>query len=174
MSNIPKNIGVFKVYQVINGASKEFLGLATVTLPTLEKMSETWSPNGINGEIDMPSRTQYGPMGLSFEWVSVEPEAINLESSEVLELDLRAAVETQGQDGFLGTIPYKVYTKCLYKSGETGTFEKNKGIASSMEFEVLYYKREFNGKTLEIDKLNNIIKINGVDQNTEINKALGA
>ena len=58
------------------------------------------------------------------------------------------------------------------KIGE-GKIEPGSGQDGSYEYEVLSYKRVTNGKNiLEIDKLNGVFKVNGVDQTKSINSLL--
>lgn len=57
---VPEKLINFKVYK----DKTDFIGLADVTLPTLESMTETVSGAGIAGEVDSPTLGHYGSMEL--------------------------------------------------------------------------------------------------------------
>lgn len=62
--NVPEKLINFRVYN----ESEDLLGLADVTLPSFESMTETIKGAGLAGEIDSPVLGHYGSMEVEFNW----------------------------------------------------------------------------------------------------------
>ena len=73
----------------------------------------------------------------------------------------------------IGTCANKEIIKAIPKKLDLGNIEGNAANEGTVSLEVLYIKHIQNGETLiEIDKLNNVFIINGVDYAKEIREAL--
>ena len=77
----------FRVYQ----DSTDYIGLADVTLPTLEAMTETVSGAGIAGEVDSPTLGHYGSMETVLNWRTLEKTNMGLAAPNGVQLDMRGA-----------------------------------------------------------------------------------
>ena len=70
-------------------------------------------------------------------------------------------------------IGHKDIIKGIPKSMESGSVENNAAMEQKIVFEVLYWKYIQDGETMwEIDKLNNVCMINGVDYAKPIREVL--
>lgn len=146
-------------------SGSEYLGTATVDLPEIAFLSATTKGAGIAGEIDTPSPGQTSAMTLTLNWNTVEKSSIKLLAPVVHALDLRASI----QDFDTATNEYtekalKVTVRGRPLSGGLGGLEAATAMSSTSAFSVNYLKVLIDGEeVLEIDKLNYIFKVLGVD-----------
>ena len=70
----PIRLTNFMVYN----SSKQVLGVATATLPSIEAQTDTITGAGIAGEIDMPTLGHYGSITVSLSFRSLTAEAVEL------------------------------------------------------------------------------------------------
>ena len=71
---VPEKLINYRVYK----DSTDYIGLADVTLPTLEAMTETVSGAGIAGEVDSPTLGHYGSMETVLNWRTLEKTNMGL------------------------------------------------------------------------------------------------
>ena len=171
MNPIPERLIDFRVYE----NSNMFIGIADAELPTLEAMTETVSGAGIAGEYDSPLIGHYQSMTLSLNWRTPTPKQLALAAPKIHQLDLRGAIQVNdAANGRYRSVPLRVLVNGTPKTTNPGKFEKNASMDSSNELEVTYFKIWYDGKEyIEIDKLNYICKIDGVDYLAEVRQALG-
>lgn len=155
--------------------SGELLGVADVQLPDIEYLSDTIKGAGIAGEIDTPIFGHTAAMGMTINWRTLAKHAAYLARPGVHFLEFRSA--TQVQDGGTGQYSIaknKVTVRCMPKKIGLGKLDVGTGSETNNEFEVVYIKMvQDDVVTLEIDKLNYIFVIDGVDYLAEIREALG-
>lgn len=171
-SQIPNKVINAAVYRTGNAMR---MGVGDVTLPSWEALTDTLNGAGIMGEIDAPSPGQFGSATLGVAWRTVDRDQIYFFDQGVHSLEIRGA-----QDNYdlpTGGRRYgalKVVYRGLTKTNDLGTLAPNTATGGSTEFETLYYKMFIdNEEVLEIDKLNFIFKVFGVDQLADIRRALG-
>lgn len=156
-------------YNLYNGDNK-FLGIANVTLPTFDPITNTVSGAGILGEYEASSPGAFGSAEMEIPFKAMDKNAADLLSAAGTMLFLRAAV--QDRDASTQKIKQKqlkITVGGTPKGYTVGSAENSKSMDSSVKMEVLYYKQEFDGVVLfELDKLNNKFVINGTDQLLEI------
>lgn len=155
----------YRVYSRRTGTPKKIGNTKTVVLPSIEKLTDTLKGSGILGEIDLPSYGQFASMEIEIT-TGVSDEFNLPELLETNDIELRWVVDAvDPSTGKTTTIPHKAFIKCINKSGEEGTVEPGAGMEGSFKHEVISYKRIINGKeVLNIDKLNGIYAINGVNK----------
>ena len=119
----------------------------------------------INGEIDMPTYAQLGSMTYEIGLRRTNPRAVALLSPGTHELETRWVTDTiDTSTGAASVSANKEIVKGFAKSLEGGTLENNASQEANLVLEVAYYKYIQDGETLiEIDKLNNVFLVNGVD-----------
>lgn len=171
MNQIPEKLINFRVYE--NGVN--FAGIVDAELPELESMTETVKGAGIAGEYDSPVIGHYQSMTLSLSWRTPTPRLLSLAAPKVHQLDLRGAIQVNdAANGQYKAVPLRVTVNCTPKSTKPGKLEVGSPTESSNEFEVTYIKIWYDGKEyIEIDKLNFICKIDGVDYLAAVRLALG-
>ena len=158
----------------IYASSKKIGDTSSVELPEIEFLTDSIKGAGIIGEIDLPSLYQVGSMSLSISTrVSNNPDDLALLMS-ARDIEIRwvtDAIDTSNVSA--NVIGHKAFLKCVPKKIGEGKIEPGSGQDGSYEYEMLSYKRITNGKNiLEIDKLNGVFKVNGIDQAKSINSLL--
>jgi P2 family phage contractile tail tube protein len=171
MNKIPEKLINFRVYETGNN----FVGLVDAELPSLEAMTETVKGAGIAGEYDSPVIGHYQSMTLSLSWRTPTPRLLSLAAPKVHQLDLRGAIQVNdAANGTYRAVPLRVTVNGIPKNTEPGKLEVGAPMDSSNELEVTYLKIWYDSKEyIEIDKLNFICKIDGVDYLAEVRQALG-
>ncbi len=154
-------------------SSKKVGDTSSVELPEIEYLTDSIKGAGIIGEIDLPS-VQVGSMSLSISTrVSNNPDDLALLMS-ARDIEIRwvtDAIDTSNVSS--DVIGHKAFIKGVPKKIGEGKIEPGAGQDGSYEYEVISYKRITDGKTvLEIDKLNGVFKVNGIDQVKSINSLL--
>lgn len=155
-------------------STKKVGDTASVELPEVEFLTDSIKGSGIIGEIDLPSLYQVGSMSLSISTrVSNNEEDLALLIS-ARDIEIRWVTDAIDTSTALAdVIGHKAFVKCVPKKIGEGKIEPGSGQDGSYEYEILSYKRVTNGKSiLEIDKLNGVFKVNGIDQSKSINDLL--
>ena len=172
MSNIVPEKGInFAVYY----DGEDMLGMAEGELPNFEFMSETVKGAGIAGEFDSVVLGHISSMKLSLTWRNTTNAFVRLAHQRAHDLYLYSA--QQDYDAGLGE--YKVnkvavFVKVIPKTLNIGKLAVGEMTDTKTEFEVLYLKLEINDKErIEVDKLNYIFKVDGVDYLAGVRSALG-
>ena len=161
---IPEKLSNYMLY---TDGSRTQTALVDVDLPELQFMAETISGAGIAGEIESITAGHTSPLTLGEDFTLLQPRAYNLEiKAGIQSLDKTAGKIEQGR--------LSVFARGIPKTMSLGKVSVGKAMDSKKEFAVDYLKIEYDGKeVLEIDKLNMICKINGVDYLADIKAAMG-
>ena len=169
--NVPEKLINFRVYQ--NG--DDLIGIADVTLPTLDSMTETVKGAGIAGEIDSPVLGHYSSMELELNWRTIEDTSVILASPQGVQLDLRGAQQIYDSSAAAYVVvPVKVVVSGVPKSTELGKLDVGTTSDTKNTIEVNYIKVTIDGsEVLEVDKFNYICSIGGTDYLTAVRTALG-
>lgn len=155
----------YAVYNRTSGSSK-FVGDTTVLArPNLELLTDTIKGAGILGEVDMPTISQLGSMSYEITLRKQNDDAVALFEQKNQEIEVRWVSDyVDSTTGNSSVIANKDIVKGMPKSLSGGSIENNTQNESTVVLEVLYIKHIQNGVTkYEIDKLNNVFIINGVD-----------
>lgn len=163
-------------FRAYDGVLGELLGLVDAELPTLEAMSESITGAGIAGEVDSPTLGHYGPMSMTLKWRTSEPQALKLLAPKSHAIELRGSIQRwNASAGEFETTALKVVTRAVPKSSPLGTLTPGGAQEPSAEFSVRYIKVFLDGKTyLEVDPINFICVIDGVDYLAKVRTDLGA
>ncbi len=168
---IPEKLIAFRAYL----DAVDLLGVADVDLPDIEFMTETVSGAGIAGELDTPVLAHTKAMTLGLKWRVLTENAASLTAPKGHHLDLRGSVQYHDAgDGSLQPKPVKLVVKGIPKKIDMGKLETGKQMETATEFEVYYLKLVVDGtEKIEIDKLNYIFVVDGVDYLKDVNSQLG-
>jgi hypothetical protein len=164
---------------VINNFNMYYKGYALVgmtgevTLPDFEGMTETLSGPGLLGEIEEVIIGQFGSMELEIPFRVLDEDAFKLMSPEdVLDLTLRASEQFTVKN--TGKVDYKgmrVVVRGRQKKLTTGVVKQGGTMDSSVTLELTYIMIELDGtKRIELDKMNNVYKVNDVDLLAKVRK----
>lgn len=160
---IPDKINAFNVYQDGNkhvGISDE------VTLPDIEEMTSTIAGPGILGEIDSPAHGVFNSIEMEIPFRQLFKNVFDLMTAlKSVNLTLRGSIQVQDGMGDLDFVGMRVVVRGRKKGFTSGKMKQGEGTESSIKLELSYYLVEIDGvKMLEIDKINSVYRVKGVDQ----------
>ena len=159
---LPHSISMFNIYS----ENKLCVGVSgDITLPNFEAMAETLSGSGILGEIEVSADGQYGAMQIDIPFLRVYDENFSLLTPGRKTIVLRASAKSL-DTGTGGSVEEGLKIKIVGtpKGLELGKLAAGKPMESKNTLEILAIKIELGDKVLiELDKLNTICIINGVD-----------
>ena len=154
---------------------EDLVGLAEVELPNLEAMSEEIKGAGLAGPMKAPVLGHFNSLTLSLKWRNTTDSFIKLAHQKTHELSLYSAQ----QDYATGTGEYtyrkvSLFVKAIPTTLNLGKLATASATDTTTEFEVIYLKMEIDDKErIELDKLNYIFKVDGVDYLAGVRSALG-
>ena len=161
-------------YAVYEGAN-EFLGMAEVALPEFSTMAEEIKGAGIAGALSGPYIGHLEPMTLGLNFRSVTKSAVQLMEPRNHQIEIRAAQQKWNNNtgkNEIDTIKHIATGMPLkYAPGKVAPASP---ADSSGEYSVSYYALFINGeRVIEVDIINFIFFVNGVDYLEDVRKALG-
>lgn len=162
MNGIPTKINMFNVYRDVN----KLLGLSgEVTLSDFEAISEAISGPGILGEIDDPTIGHFGSQELEIPFRTIIESMFDMMNpGEQINLTLRGSIQVNTTGGGVDYVGMRVIVRGKCKSVTGGTVKQGAAMGSSIKMELTYIRIDLDGKPkVELDKLNSVYKINGVD-----------
>lgn len=172
MGLVPEKLNDFRIFA---NSSPDLKGVADLQLPSLDAMTETVNGAGIAGEYEAPNLGHFQSMKFTLNWRMITDELTEFLSLGDVQVDCRLA--NQEYDQTSGAYQFKanrVVVKGPVTKNDLGKAAKGSPYEGSTEIEVKYLKLERDGKTLlELDKVNYIYKVNGVDLLADLRKALG-
>jgi len=168
---IPEKVIAFRVYK----DSNDLLGVADVTLPSLDYMTSTTKGAGVAGELETPTIGHFGSQTIKMSFRTCAKSLTCLSVPKAHHLDIRGAIQVaNASSGALETRPLKVVVRAYPKKIDPGKLEVASAAGASAEMECAYIKIVLNGETVtEIDKLNYIHKVDDTDELTAVREALG-
>lgn len=174
MSKIGNKVINYNIYSKINQQSVYLGDTLNVQLPSVEMLTDTIKGAGIMGEIDLPTLTQTGSMSCTISFRNATLSQMALFAPKLQDFEIRYVVDKyDSATGQTSVQQHKVYLKGYPKKFDPGKVEANASQEGTDEFEIVYMNHILDGvSVIEIDKLNNIFKINGVDYAKEIREAL--
>ncbi len=172
MSIVPEAVAGYKVYY---GGTLDLVGVADVTLSDLEPISTSIKGPGILGEVNVPIIGQLGALSMSMNFRTISSNLSTFAEPKPHSITLRAAI--QELDASQGTRRIqKVRIECTGSTKKVGLGKMviGEGNDSSVELELTRFQLIINDvDSIEIDKLNNVYKVNSVDMLGELNNSMG-
>ena len=171
MPNFDESVINFAVYE----DSVEYVGMAGVTLPNLAAIVQTLSGAGIAGNVEVPVLGHYDAMSLTLNFRTTTEHSVRLSEPRRHNIDLRMA--QQIEDTVAGEVKVQSIKHVLVvvpKTDTGGTVAPAAPTNGSGEYSVRYWATYIDGaKVREIDPLNFICEVNGVDYLADVRKAIG-
>ena len=171
MPNFDESVINFAVYE----DSVEYVGMAGVTLPNLAATVQTLSGAGIAGNVEVPVLGHYDVMSLTLNFRTTTEHSVRLSEPRRHNIDLRMA--QQIEDTVAGEVKVQSIKHVLVvvpKTDTGGTVAPAAPTNGSGEYSVRYWATYIDGaKVREIDPLNFICEVNGVDYLADVRKAIG-
>lgn len=159
---LPEKVVNFNVYD----EGEKLVGITgEVTLPNLEAMTETISGAGIAGEFESPTPGHFGSITIEIPFRVILDKSFQLMVPGGRTITLRASQQSYDiAGGVLQHRGLKIALKVMPKNLELGTLGVGVPTNTTNALEVLYMKIEEGGNALlELDKINFIYVVNGVD-----------
>ncbi|WP_392559353.1 phage major tail tube protein [Orbus mooreae] len=162
---------LFNVYK--DGYRKA--GVAQVDLPSLNAITAELKGAGIAGALDLPIKGLFQAFGVTLNFRTITSDYASLLTPEAQHIELWSAVQDpDSATGALNAKQHKFILRCVPKNQTVGKLSVGEAQDRTLEFELTYYREIYDGNdVIEIDKLNNIYRIAGVDQNSDIREAIG-
>lgn len=150
------------------------IGAGSCTLPEVNKKIETMTGAGLGGDIEIPIEGQFEAMSANIKFTNI-CEGMVVEDGKVMEINVKAALQEADTESH-ETGEVKILSASMkgrVKSLKPGDIAPGTKAEAEVEMTVTYYKLEIDGKELyEIDKFNNIGRINGTDLAQAVRNAL--
>lgn len=164
----------YNIYDRTNGRPDYVGDTSSFKRPALDLLTDTVKGSGIMGEIDMPSMAQLASMEIEIALKRSNKKAIELYGQKSHSLEVRWATDTYNSaTNEMKAEANKEIIRGIPKGMDLGTLEANTSNEVTLKMEVIYYQYICNGESLiEIDKLNNVFKILGVDYAAAIREVL--
>ena len=171
MSNISESVINFAVYE----NAVEYYGMAEVALPEISNLTEEIKGAGISCSYESVILGHIEAMTLTLNFRTFVKDAVALLEPRNHQLDLR--VGQQSKDTVSGKIivtPVKHVMVVKPKKLNPGKVAPASPAEASGEYSVTYWATFIDGeKVLEVDILNFVYFVNGVDYLADVRKALG-
>jgi len=154
---------------------REMLGIVDVTLPNLNYMTESMSGAGIAGEIDSPTKGHYQSLTTTINWRVIFAENVVYSAPETYHFAFMGNVQSYDEgSGEYRDTGVKAMMRCIPKNITLGKLGVATQTGTGVEYEIIYFLFSVDDKQMvEIDKLNFICTINGVDYMKEVRRNIG-
>lgn len=162
MKTIPTKINRYNVYN----SGNRLLGMGDeLTLPSFEASTETVSGAGILGEIDDPTVGYFSNQEMEIPFRILDSEATDmLDMTKAVQLEIRGAAQTTNSEGDIEYQGVRVVVRGRSNKFTPGKLKAGNPMDTSITLSILYILIELDGASvLELDKLNEVFKINGND-----------
>lgn len=161
----------FAVYE----DATEYLGIAEVEFPEIGFLTEELSGAGMSGKIEAIVIGHLEAMTVTYSFNTVSDAAIKLTEPRVHNIDCRVAQQTQNnRTGQVKQEAVKHIMRTMPKKFKPGKGAIATPAEASGEHACYYYAMYKNGvRKIELDPVNFICFINGVDYLEAVRRALG-
>lgn len=159
---IPTKINKYNVYAKGN----KLLGRGDeMELPKFETPSETVSGAGILGEIDDPTVGYFTNQTMDVPFRVLDQAAVDmLDMTKAVQLEIRGAQQTIDGEGNIVFRSMRVVVRGRANSFTPGKLKNGSTMDTVVSLSILYILIELDGEpVLELDKMNEVFKINGND-----------
>jgi hypothetical protein len=147
----------------INGNS--FFGtVEEVGLPDVKAKYAEHKALGMNGSVELPSGIDKMEAKIKFNAPYANAMKLAANPYEMHSLMFRGSLETYEGSQRVNQVPYKCVMKAGFKNVNTGNMKQHDNVEMESTLNVTYCKLEIDGEEIfEVDVLNNIHKVDGVD-----------
>ncbi len=171
MSKLDEAVVSYRIFE----NSTEYLGIASVTLPDIEFLTQTIKGAGIAGEVEEVIKGHLKAMRTTINFNTYGESALSLTTPIDHTIDLRAVQQDRDMTAgkvVMRNVKHVMVVKPVKVS--IGKLESASTADANGEYAVSYYAQYVGGKKkIEIDPLNFKCMINGVDYLADVRKAMG-
>ena len=168
---LPTHIEKAKCYDADN--NMQYVGMASITLPSIEKKKATIEGMGVMGTIENPTRRALESMTLSSAFRGLTDNNMELLNG-VKSLDYRAALNVYDTALKVNrTVQIRVAVTGPVSTYDLGEAEVSNAMSVQADIEVYNLKVWLDKKPkIEFDKWNEIYRINGIDVASDVDEAV--
>lgn len=161
-------------FTVYANGSEEF-GSAEVSLPDLEFITSTIKGGGLAGELEVPTLGQLKSMKATITWQIVEKSLSKFARQRYHQVEFRGAQQTENTEtGDLQVSAVSVQVGGWVTKTSMGKLANTETTGSTTDISINAIKAVVDGEELyNIDIMNGVCVIDGVDYWADIRKALG-
>lgn len=166
---IPEKICGYNIYD----KGERLIGITgDVELPNFEAMTSPISGAGILGEYESPVVGHFGSMKLVIPYRVITSDTVRIAEPKHQLLTLRADQNSYDvSEGIIGHHGLRVIVGGIPVGFNPGTVKTGDGMGAQVTIEIAYIKITLDDETLvELDKLNYIYTVNGIDYLAETRK----
>jgi len=145
-----------------------------VSLPDVQAKMADHKALGMVGELELPAGLQ--KMSMKIKWNSIYPDVMKQTHNvfQAIDLQIYTNVETYEGGSRSGQAKCVVYVTAIPKKSGGLVFKAQDNVEREDEFNVTAYKMEIDDEEIiDIDIMNNIWRVNGVDQLAQYRANLG-
>lgn len=167
-THIVRNANVLVNGRSLLGQVEEFSG------PHIKPKMASFKPLGLVAETELQSG--FEKMEAKFKFTSIYADVMSVvaDFNQEVSVQVRSSVEVYTGSSKTAELPYVCYLRGTFKSMETPSFKQLDPSEQASEMNVTYCKIEINGEEIiELDILNNIYKVKGVDKLANYRANLG-
>jgi uncharacterized protein len=168
---IPNQVNNYSIWL----GGNRFIGMADVTLPNLTNMTDELKGAGLGGTTNMPVAAHYEDWAATFNFHTITKEGCELMRQDGLKVEARAGMQYMdtGQHK-LSIGAWRFVMAILPRGYDLGKLEVGTKENVSVEVGVTYIKALLDGaEVFELDKINLIARVLGVDYGSAIRSAIG-
>jgi uncharacterized protein len=168
---IPNQVNNYSVWQ----GGTRFLGMADITLPKLENMTDELKGAGIGGVMNLPVVAHYQDFTATFNFHTITDMAAELMRQDCMKIEARAGIQMMETSQCTISIAAWRFVMAIQPRGfDLGKLEVGAKEAVAVEVSVTYIKGLLDGQEIfEIDKTNMIARVKGTDYGSAIRSAIG-
>ncbi|MDL2289958.1 phage major tail tube protein [Paludibacteraceae bacterium OttesenSCG-928-F17] len=145
-----------------------------VTCPTITAKMSDYNALGMAGTASFFNGFEAMELTIKWTYPDNDVKAACANFLKPVDLMIRSSKSEFDSDGIANEAPVVIYLKGYPKQHPGGTYKKNEDTEVESVFSVLYYKEEVDGdEIVEVDVLNNIYIVDGVDMLAERRQNLG-
>lgn len=154
--------------------SYEYLGITQADLPSLEFIKQTITGAGVAGELEQVLIGQMKAMTLTLKHTVLTADSIRLSSPRMHVWELREVQQTVSSDANMEVTSVKHKFKAFPSQMDGGSLKPQSTSDPNTVASVYYWAEYRDGeKVLELDPLNYICFVDGVDYLEPVRKAMG-
>ena len=171
INQIPEKLINCKVYR----DGTDLVGLADVSLPDIEYLSETLTGSGLAGEYDSPTIGHTKDISVGLKFRAHYKDVIGYISPAPILYDMRASVQAiDAGTSEYASFPVRIVACGVPKKKGLGKWDPGKKMDNELSLSCSYLKISVDGQdVLEIDKLNFIFRVDGQDVLATVREHLG-
>lgn len=171
INRIPEKLINYKVFR----DGSDLVGLAEVDLPDIDHLAENLGGSGLAGEFESPTIGHIKNMTLKMKFRTIYKPVVGLVEPKPVLFDLRLSVQAvDAGTSEYSSYPSRIVVRGTPKKKGLGKLDPGKKMDNEVELAVTYLKIFVDGEeTLEVDQLNFMFKVNGVDVLAQVREHLG-